>query len=204
MDPRQKVIITVARIISDYGVKGLKIDEIASELGMSKRTIYENFKDKKDIIAACVDYMVEQRMKREDEILKNSHGVVDEIFNIIDSYDTDTLINGKIAFQVMKYYPEIHAKHYERQNESVRARITDRVVRGIEEGVFLKAINVDFSVYLMMETMDVVISRASATKTMNVSVLESFKYVVIYFFRGISTSKGVQEIDRRMTKMNIL
>lgn len=198
MEPKEKIIVTATHMLAEYGVRSIKMDDIASELGMSKRTIYENFTDKKELICACVNHLIEENMKLEDQALKRSKGVIDELFNLLETYDADKLVTAKISYQIQKYYPEIYREYYLNHNKTASSKIRDRLERGIKEGVILNDLNVEFTVYVMIETIGSIMMRTERNFATQLTVMESFKYMIIFFFRGVATQKGIEEIDKKM------
>ena len=63
MTQREKIVDRVSQMIKAVGVKSVRMDDVASDLGMSKRTLYEMFGDKEELLSESILYMMEQRQK---------------------------------------------------------------------------------------------------------------------------------------------
>ena len=61
---KEEIIRTTQEIISRNGIRAVRVDEIAQTLGISKRTLYEMFTDKNDLIGACLDAMRNEQQER--------------------------------------------------------------------------------------------------------------------------------------------
>lgn len=61
---KEEIIRTTQEFITRNGIRAVRVDEIAQTLGISKRTLYEMFNDKNDLIGACLDAMSQQQQER--------------------------------------------------------------------------------------------------------------------------------------------
>lgn len=200
MGVKAKIVASASHLLIDFGVRGVTMDEVAANLGMSKRTLYEHFKDKKELIAACVEHMTVEQECSEEHILEGSETVIDELFLLFSHMDEDFNKRGKLAFEIKKYYPDIYEKIYIDHYSASYARMKSWLEKGIQQGLILADLDIDLTVYVMMETINNLALRPERVIATNLSLIESFKYVIVYFFRGISTNKGVELIDTLIRK----
>lgn len=198
MELRDKIIHAATKLLIYQGLKQVTMDDVAASIGISKRTIYENFSDKKELISACVGYIICQQEEQELVIIKQSSSLVEELFTLFSLVDEDYKKRDKVALEIKKYYPDIFQEHYTGHYEAVYDKMCNRLRRGIAQGIILPETNVNFAVYVILETLHhLMISPEKIIKT-HVAVLDAFKYVIIYFFRGISTQRGIELIDAKI------
>ncbi|MEG2758277.1 MAG: TetR/AcrR family transcriptional regulator [Rikenellaceae bacterium] len=200
MEINEKIVAVSSQLFMDFGIKGVTMDNVASNLGMSKRTLYEHFSDKKGLVAACVENMLSCQMIYEDEVMDASETVIDELFMLFKHMDDNYNKRGKMAFEIKKYYPEIYEVMYIRYYKNSCLRMKEWLVRGVKQGLIISEIDIDLTVYVIIETLNNLALRPERITTSNLSLIDSFKYVIIYFFRGISTNKGVNYIDTLIKK----
>ena len=61
---KEEIIHATQELIARNGIRAVRVDEIAQTLGISKRTLYEMFTDKNDLVSACLDAMSHQQQER--------------------------------------------------------------------------------------------------------------------------------------------
>ena len=80
MEVRARIIEEATRLFFQYGIRSITMDEIAVSLGISKRTVYETFKDKTELIHTCLRDLIRRRDERRQEVISSSANVIDAIF----------------------------------------------------------------------------------------------------------------------------
>ena len=80
MEIREKIIEEATKQFLIYGIRNVTMDSIAAALGISKRTVYENFKDKNELVYVCLDTLAAQNEIKNNKIIKTSYNVIETIF----------------------------------------------------------------------------------------------------------------------------
>ncbi|MDR0954173.1 MAG: TetR/AcrR family transcriptional regulator [Rikenellaceae bacterium] len=194
---KQKIVQGATEQFVMYGVRSVTMDDIASALGISKRTIYEQFTNKKELLTAVVDHVQSQQECHEQQLAENAETILDEFFLMFNAIDERYQSIGKFTFDVGKYYPEIYEEKYHAYYQKALERLKDRMQLGIEQGVILPTLNLEFSTYMLLEMIYNVISRGKRIVQMHIPITDAFKYTVVYLLRGFSTDKGIRIIDER-------
>lgn len=193
-DKYNRLLPAILRMLIDKGLKGLTMDLLASELSMSKRTLYELFDSKHNLISVTLDYMfgIIRRMSR--EIFQASPDIItalSEIFHLqaellcmlsIDFFhDMDTL------------YPDIK-RIYEENHD---AEISDWEVvyqRGIEEGLLREDVNHEVLCYMMKVQMEA-LKRMENEFAGKFTLEEIFITITDGFLRSIATTEGIKKLE---------
>ena len=184
-----------------YGFKTFTMDDLANSLGISKKTLYEQFASKNDLVEATLDYALEMTCHQVDKFVSGEGSVIENVFrnqrevqNLFDFNST------KPIWELKKYFP----KTYERmQIEFTKsdARFIDKLLeRGWQEGLFREDINVSF--------FKVFYTNVQRMRTLSDTFDEKefpfwdTAYTIIeYFFRIIVNEKGLQELEKTPKKI---
>jgi AcrR family transcriptional regulator len=171
------------------------MDDIAEKLGISKRTIYETFKDKNELLLFCFEEYSKERYKANEEIIKNSQNVLVSICTFIQSGATAiNSLNPAFFSDMKKYHTDIWIITSKQQKEK-NYNLAYRLLRkGINEGIFRKDINIDIVVKLILEQMKFLVDNEIFPQD-KYSRSDVFKNMVVNFIRGIATTRGIELID---------
>lgn len=105
---KEKIIAGARKMFIKFGIRGITMDFIAEQLGVSKRTIYENFKDKDELLMHCIDVGMKDQRSINEELIRNSENIIEATFRFIkNSIETFNTINPIFFFDVEKYYPKL-------------------------------------------------------------------------------------------------
>lgn len=201
MEVKERIIEKAGDLFYQYGVKNTSMDELASSLGISKRTIYENFRDKEDILLSLLIKLKEDRDKHFTSILKKSNNVVEVFIKIIEIQQATPPGNVKFFQDIHKYYPRA-ARMMQEDIKKNNVFLRSFLQNGIEQGYIRKELNVDVAAFLVEESTYTYV-RASYLEKPPFSFPELFYTMMINFVRGISTEKGIKIIDRYIEKQKI-
>jgi AcrR family transcriptional regulator len=195
MDYRQKIIEEGAMMFRTYGIRAVTMDMLASRLGISKRTIYEVFSDKDELLKGVLKWMVEKQREVMTKIFSESENVIEAIFKMLDLM-ADHFQKMSPAFQMdmKRIHMDIQKSREELIDLPYFSNNSDILNRGIKEGVFRDDIDVEITNKCMFE-----FARMSNDKDVfppddfaNKDVIRNF---YINYLRGISTRKGLGLIN---------
>jgi len=177
------------------GCKAVTMDDIARANGMSKRTLYELFKDKSQLLEEALVYKTSNMICTFDKLLDESDSFLDIIFMAYDSQSNVMMNSNMILVQDMKrYYYNIYKSVYSKVIEHHRIKALECLTRGEKEGIIVPGLDKKLVVEIFLE-MGPMIDMFLHSPEKNYSRKEVFKTVVMCYIRGISTPKGIQKID---------
>ena len=196
MEVKEKIISGARQLFTKYGIRSITMDMIAEQLGVSKRTIYENFKDKDELLKYCIDEGMTEQRANIYELIKNSENVIDATFNFIKySINIYKTFNLLFFYDIQKYYPELcelKIKHNDKQNLD---RTIELLNQGKSEYLFRNEINVEIVARLISEQFKI-LNNQDVFPESKFSKIEVFENIVINFIRGIATEKGFLLIEK--------
>lgn len=194
MDTRERIINECSNMLMSVGPTSMTMDEVARACGISKRTLYEIFPDKRTLISEC--------MLREHE-LKNAH--LKEVFSTSSNcfeamyrvYQRARKIyeNTSVAFinDIKRLYPDIFEKHIENE-KTVITGIASVLRQAQDEGLVIKRINPEIAAYLFSQALRQLHENPNGTKY-GFKQEDMFDHVFISFLRGVATIKGIEMIE---------
>ena len=132
---QQRIIKQATRMFLCNGIKSVTMDMIASQLGISKRTLYENFKEKNELLLACLESQEMERRARLEVYFANRKNVIDSLLNVYEDILRFMRNTSPMFFVDMeRYYPRVNDK-YENDKECHKQATVDLLKEGVGEGV---------------------------------------------------------------------
>ena len=108
---QERIITEAGRLFAMYGIRSVTMDTLAEEMGISKRTIYESFKDKDTLLDDVITYFQAQQFQMANEIIQNSENVVVALFKLVNEMITTMKQISPLFFQdIRKYHSHIYKK----------------------------------------------------------------------------------------------
>jgi len=200
MELRERVVENAMNTFLHRGCKSVTMDDIATENGISKRTLYELFSDKSSLLEECILYSNDKMKCVAEKIMNTGGNVMDLLFSIHEQ-QAEMAINLRVNFffELKKYYPEIYLKILTKFTDFHRDSTTSILRRGQEEGLILKDIDKTIVSKTIFEISGI-IGDKEIFSLENISRKQLFKETLMYYFRGISTDKGIELIDKYLKK----
>jgi AcrR family transcriptional regulator len=193
---KEKIILKSTELFLNLGFKSVTMDDIATEMGISKKTIYVSFKNKTKLVEAVTFHLFDVICGGIDCIFEKSSNPIEELYEI-KMFVMQHLKNEKTSpqHQLKKYYFEIHEMLREKQFEKMHDSVSRSLHHGIDTGVFRSTINVEFISRMYFNGMtgikDETIFPSSLFK-MN-DLMEDY---LEYHLRAIVTEKGMKILNK--------
>lgn len=196
MEIKDKIISGALKMFTRYGIRSITMDSIAEELGISKRTIYEKFKDKDELLKSCFETAIKTQKASTEEILKNSDNVIEALLKIVKhNVNIMKTINPVFFYDIKKYYPNVNKQTVENNDHQNRIQFMELLDRGKKENVFRSEINVEIVAILLFEQFKIM-NNQEVFPEEKYSKIEIFENIVINFMRGIATEKGFSLLEK--------
>jgi AcrR family transcriptional regulator len=190
MEVREKIISGAQKMFMRNGIRNITMDAIAAQLGISKRTIYEKFEDKDELLLCCLELAIAEQRSTGETLLNSSENVIEALIKIL-KHNIQVLktINPAFFQDVKKHYPLLSKRTIESNDKQNMAKFIELLKRGIKEQVFRDTINVEIVARLLFEQFKIM-NNAEVFPSDKFSKAEVFENLVINFLRGIATEKG--------------
>ncbi|MCU0365675.1 MAG: TetR/AcrR family transcriptional regulator [Bacteroidales bacterium] len=195
-DCDDRIITGAAELFRVAGIKAVTMDDIARELGISKRTIYEKYGDKDELLLAVMKCMVFRQRKMIEETISSSPNVIAAIFRMINMMREHTRSMNPVIFADLKKY---HSKVLDKLKDSCELpdyKGSENIVaKGIEQGLFRDEIDVEI-VSRCFQGLGQMISDVSLFPPDKYLQRDVIKSVIVNYMRGISTPAGAEIIKQ--------
>ena len=183
-------------LFAKYGLKAVTMDDIASQLSVSKKTLYQHFENKSDLVKNAVDshfqevqHLLEASHKEPLNAIEVLYLVDKKITAIIEKHDP------ALNFQLEKYYPEVHRALNARREKAVTSHALSNIEKGRKEGLYRTDFDKAFIARMYYSHIEFLISREEMCG--NSSHLESYlQQILEYHIRGIATAQGIAQIEK--------
>jgi len=184
------------------GFKSVTMDDIASGMGISKKTIYQHFENKNDLVEAVTMHLFDTISCGIDEIQAQDQNPIEELFTIKD-FVLKNLKNESTSpiYQLQKYYPQIHKNLMSRQFDKMGDCVITNLRKGIEQGLFREDINLDligrfyFAGMTSLKDAELFNPIQFSSKDVQDTYLE-------YHLRGICAPKGITVLEQILKNNN--
>jgi len=196
---KQKIIIKSAELFLNFGFKSVTMDDLANTLGISKKTIYQYFKNKTKLVEATTMHIFEVISTGIDCICVLEKNPIEEIYDI-KNLIMDHLKDEKSSplYQLQKYYPQIFATLKIKQFELMQSCVKDNLNRGIELKLYRDTINIEFIARIYFNSMIAIKDKdLFPHKMFSMNML--MENYIEYHLRGICTQKGIDLLTQIVT-----
>jgi AcrR family transcriptional regulator len=192
MEIRERIIEGAEELFRTYGIKYVTMDSLANEFGMSKRTIYEVFSDKDDLLKAVLTRMAQKQKELVKKVLEESENSVAAIFRMLEiNRDYFQDISPVFQADLKKYHHDVLDGM-----DLPDYRNNKRVIEcGIKEGLFRKDLNADLVNRCLYDLGKSILNNILYPYEL-FSRRDVVKNIFINYLRGIATLKGLDLIDK--------
>ena len=190
MEVKERILSKAADLFMRYGIRSITMDEIATQLGISKKTIYQFFTDKDDMVGAVIDREVQKNMNECEVFRHTAANAVHQIFLAMESLDEMLkYTNPLMMYDLEKHHPKSFRKIKDYKYQFLYQTIVDNLQWGVAEGLYRPDLHQDIVAKARIE---------SAFLVFNPDVFPHSRYSIstvnfemsILFLYGIVTEKG--------------
>lgn len=196
----RKQILDLATVkFTTIGVKSVKMDDIARELKISKRTLYEIYENKEQLLLESVERNIREfNAKMELFCNEGNRQVIDIILKFYRLQMESLRDLNPVYYEDLHKYPRVVA-FIEGMKGDHHAHSKDFFKRGVEEGFFRG----DFNYELISLLGDSMMQKVMEDKLYKQYGLQYIlRNVIMLFIRGLCTSKGIAELDRQLERIS--
>ena len=197
MEINQRIISEAARLFQLHGVRSVTMEDIASGLGISKRTLYECFEDKDHLLCAGIEQHIRDQNKVFHGFILESPDVIVAILRCYQ-YISENVRKTNISYfkELRKYHPAVYQSVVVKHHEESFRKLVYLIRRGQRAGLFLTSVNPRLVAALFHHRNDVLSSPEHHTSLLDeFSVVDIMEALIVPTIRGIATTKGIEVID---------
>ena len=188
---RDKIITSAMMAFAKKGIRQVKMDDVASELGISKRTLYEIFDKKEDLLYEGVKYYLGERRSQMQQKAQDCNNVMEIILVAYKLKVEEVRQTNPLFYSEVQKYPKVK-KYIANRNEENRSKSIAFLTRGVNEGYFRSDVNYEI-INLMTEVFMKHVMDTELYRTYPLTTI--FKDFFVTILRGVCTQQGIALID---------
>ena len=196
MKVRDKIVSSATALFFRLGAKGVTTDDISREAGISKKTLYQEFKDKEEIISSVCLASLDAQLMMMENIRKISKDPVHEIIltgnHISKVYG---MINPVLLYELKRYYPIAWEILDRFKKNHIMKILETNISKGIEMGIYRKDINVNLMARYRLAQVDLALDQ-DVFPLEKVGLAEIQVSLLDHFLHGITTLKGHKLLNK--------
>ncbi|WP_298297024.1 TetR/AcrR family transcriptional regulator [Hydrotalea sp.] len=201
MENDERIIAKAHELFMRYGVRSISMDEIASQLGMSKKTLYQFFADKDHLVEQVIRLEINKNTDSCQLQYQQSENAIHEVFLAIEMVEEMLKnMNPLLLFELEKYHPKAFQQFYEHKNKFLYQIITNNLKRGIEEELYRTELPIEIMAAYRIESIFLIFNPAFNQATGRHSLDELAEAITHHFLYGIATPKGQKLIAKYIQK----
>lgn len=201
MELRDRIVEEASRLFFHNGIKSITMNDIASHMGISKRTLYEIFNDKEELLKECIEKSMAKGDCEMEKLINNSHNVIEAMMSIYAKLLSDTHhINKSVVHDLRKYHPLLYKKIENKQKRGIEQFIP-YFEKGVEQGLMESDINFEILLWLLKAQFRILLEE-DFFPTDKYPIEEFIRAIILNFTRGIATPKGDKIITESIAKFD--
>jgi len=200
MASTETILKETLALYKKMGIRAVTMDFVAEHLGMSKRTLYELFPNKNDLINACLSLAIEERKAKAQEIISQSEHII-ETFILFMRFHINELnqVNPLFIYDLKKYHPEVSCQKTAEFNSNMESNIRKFIEMGKNQKLFREDVDSLIHAKLIYEQVNI-LQNTDIFPPDQYSPSKIFEQATYTFIRGIATEKGLVIIDKYYEK----
>ena len=196
MEAKERILLKAEELFMQYGIRSVSMDDIANNLGMSKKTLYQYFADKDELVDAVVDGHIREIQGDCVDCKKDAKDAIHEIFlmmeRIMEEFNN---MNPMLLYDLEKFHFKAYQRFREHKDKFLLQIIRENLEWGMKEDLYRSDVSVDVISKFRIESMMI---------PFNVSVFPPGKYnlartselIIEHFVYGLATVKGHKLIQK--------
>lgn len=193
---KEELVAAISGLFLTYGLRSTSMDDISAHLKISKKTLYQIFENKDDVVEQVVFYRLEKRREENapDELSKMSP--VQFLYNIKRHILAD--LNTQLPanyFDIKKYHPGVYAKILREESKFMETLMDVVLKRGVEEGFLRSDTDMKLQTYLLTKQFSF-FKEQELANAMEYPKADLVSMVIDNFILALATEKGREELGK--------
>jgi AcrR family transcriptional regulator len=190
MDTQERILHKARELFMRNGIRAVSMDDIATQSGVSKKTIYQYYADKDELVDAVMQ-IEEQRVQQDSkECFEQSGDAIEEILLTLSRiYTRFSQMNPMIISDMERFHQKAHNRFQKMKYDHLHRVISTNLKRGIQEGLYREEMNVDVITKYRLESIMIPFN-LSVYPTASYSLAAVTKELMEHYLFGLATLKG--------------
>jgi AcrR family transcriptional regulator len=201
-EQQEKWIMRTEELFLRYGIKGLTMDDVARELGISKKTLYQFVENKDDLVMKVVELHIHRDISQCGALLSQASNALDEMFNILEFVTADL---ERVKTNVLHDMQRYHRDAWERMEQHQRGYILEanrqNLHRGISEGLYRSDLDVEITARLHVAQSFALFDEQLFPRSL-APLDKIFRQYLTLFLYAIVSEKGLAMLRSKLAQLD--
>ena len=196
MTQKEIVVREAAKMFLSEGIKSVRMDDIARGLSVSKRTLYELFGDKEELIYEAICHFVEEAHARRSLILQDVDNELEAMLVSLRDMIVRAPEVARVRRNLERFYPKVNKRLEESGMMRSKSELREWLAASIERGYLTPTANCDLVVDVLHNCVQGMLVVEYSDDTRSANVVSKVACSVLIFIRGLCTPEGLEVVDR--------
>jgi TetR/AcrR family transcriptional regulator, cholesterol catabolism regulator len=202
MEAKERILLRAHEMFMRYGIRSVSMDDIAAQLGMSKKTLYQYYADKEELVDAVLSNVLENNRNQCTFDRQRAENAVHEVFLAFEMIqEMFANMNPSIVFDLEKYHPSVYKKFQQHKSVFMYQVIKQNLEKGMKEELYRPEINIDILTRFRIESMMLAFN-SDVFPTNRTNLVNIQQEILEHFLFGLSTAKGQKLIQKYKNQRN--
>lgn len=201
-DLEEQIFNKSEELFMSIGIRNTTMDDLARELGISKKTLYKAIENKSDLVTKCIRHDIDVRQKEIIAILEKYSNPIEQLLHIgALIFKSISRYKITIVHDLMKFYPESWQYITEHKDNFIKTIISDNLTNGIKLGIYRK--NIDIKLYAVFYANGVDISlNSNFFRDESFIFSEVFREFLLFYLRAITNAESHKQLEQYIKEVN--
>lgn len=174
------------------------MDDIAHDLGISKKTLYQFFSDKTELVKKVIETTTDQSTAIMNGISADLNAIEELLEEMRILYEQIGTINPVLDYDLRKYYPEIYQNLFKNRREKMMMLLINNLEKGKREGLYREELNSELIAKISVSRIETLHSNNNLLTSREIHSPDVFREFFIYHLRGICNAKGIKYLGKKL------
>lgn len=200
-EKKEYILKNVGELYMRFGIKSVTMDDVAREFGISKKTLYQYFKDKEELVSQVVEYyLAHPAFKLEVDCGGNAidryFAIRRHILHILKHF------NNNVEYDLKRLYPSLYERLHEKKREKIYENTVSSLKDGMDQGMFREKLDVDFIARLQVGRMLYTLNPENRIfSEVELSTIDLYDKVIEYHMYAVCTPEGLDYFKKQLNKI---
>ncbi len=196
----ERLLEEAGKVFMTYGIKSVTMDDMATRLCVSKKTLYQYVKDKNDLVEQVLRQVSEQRRCTICKVVGGDRNAIDEFHELTTRVAANVKgVHPSIHFDLEKYHPEAFRQWREGQRKEAYETMVYNLETGIREGLYREDLNIPMIATVYIARFDMVLD-GELFPPERFDRNELLWQIFLYHIRGIASAKGLKYLEKKVKR----
>jgi TetR/AcrR family transcriptional regulator, cholesterol catabolism regulator len=197
-EKKLEILHKTAQVYMRYGIRSVTMDDLARELSISKKTLYQHFPDKDTLVQEIMRLKITMDQEISDAARQHAPNAIDEMFEISQSVgDMIRHVHPSVFYDLQKYHPKAWEILENHKWNFVYNQILSNIHRGMQEGLYRENMNPELIARMHLAKTDMIFA-GNLFPPNEFNLEEVFNELFRFQIRGMASEKGIEYLKKRM------